>query len=406
MSHDARNFGSRPPAPRCFIRLKHPAMIAALAPMVPVADTYHSRSHPDILIATLEPEHKALLQTAEVEIIPSTQYEPLPARPEVHAPLASHPFSLTDVLAHIRADQAWAHSRGAGVHVAIVDTGICGTMPEFAGAKKSPYSWAGTGQGDPWTDQQGHGSMTGSIAAGTRASGGRYDGVAPDSPIIACKTSFDDTELYQIYDYLIQLVDTGKVGRLVVNNSYGLYQCTPPAVSRDDPFPSIVALAVSKGIVAVFAAGNNHVVVCRNDRRQCGPNTIWGVNSMDEVLSVGTVNRDNRMDQPPGTPGGYSHQDSSRGPGQLARKTTKPDCVAPTYGEVMWGCGYSAMEWWGTSGAAPQVTGLAALMLAANPTLTPKQVQNTIKSSCTGLGLPATCAGAGLIDCLAAVTAV
>jgi hypothetical protein len=41
----------------------------------------------------------------------------------------------------------------------MVGTGICGTMPEFAGAKKSPFRWAGHGQGDPWTDQKGPGSM-------------------------------------------------------------------------------------------------------------------------------------------------------------------------------------------------------------------------------------------------------
>ena len=245
--------------------------------------------------------------------------------------------------------------------------------------------------------------MTAAIAAGTTASGGRYNGVAPDSPIIACKTSFDDTELYQIYDYLIQLVDSKQVRRLVVSNSYGSYVCAPPPVTREDPFPSIVALAVAKGIVVVFAAGNNHVVVCGSDPTQCAPNTIWGANSMDEILSVGTVNRDNRMDQPPIQAGDYTHRDSSRGPGQLTQNSTKPDCVAPTYGEVMWGCGYSAMEWWGTSGAAPQVAGLAALMLAKNPSLTPAQIQTIIKNSCINIGLPPSCAGAGLIDCLTAV---
>ena len=69
----------------------------------------------------------------------------------------------------------------------------------------------------------------------------------------------------------------------------------------------------------------------------------------------------------------------------------------------MWGCGYSAMEWWGTSGAAPQVAGLAALMLAKNPSLTPAQIQTIIKNSCINIGLPPSCAGAGLIDCLTAV---
>ena len=394
-------------SPRYFIRLRHPSQMAALAPMATEASTYRSKSHADILIAQLRPQDIEKLNKAEVEVIASTRYEPLQQQRRVQTPLDSQPFSLTDVLAHTRASEAWAVSRGAGVNIAMVDTGICGTMPEFAGAKKSQFRWPvpSTGQADPWTDQVGHGSMTGAIAAGTTASGGRYNGVAPDSPIIACKSSFDDTELYQIYDYLIQLVDSQKIGRLVVNNSYGSYVCAAPSVARGDPFPSIVSLAVSKGIVVVFAAGNNHVVVCGNDPTQCSPNTIWGTNSMDEVLSIGTVNRDNRMDQPPAKVGEYTHRDSSRGPGQLAQSFTKPDCVAPTYGEVMWGCGYSPMEWWGTSGAAPQVAGLAALMLAKNPALTPAQIQTIIRQTCVNIGLPPSCAGAGLIDCLAAVTA-
>jgi serine protease AprX len=376
-----------------------------LAPVAPMANAFQSRIQAEIRIARLSPDHIGQLRNADVEVIPARRYQPLKVAPAVQRALASHPKSLTDVLSHIKADRAWAISRGAGVHVAIVDTGVCGTMPEFNGAKQSPFRWP-TPPNNPWTDTHGHGSMTACISAASAAGpGARYNGVAPDSPIIACKTNFDDTELYQIYEYLIQLVDTGKVGRVVVNNSYGDYVCDPPPVRRDDPFPTIVALAVTKGIVPVFAAGNNHVVVCKHDRTKCSPNSIWGVNSMDEVLTVGTVDENNRMDQPPGTPGDYSHQDSSRGPGQLAETTSKPDFVAPTYGNVMWGCGYRAMEWWGTSGAAPQVTGLAALMLSKNPALTPDQIRSRIIHTCVDIHLPATCAGSGLIDCLAAVSA-
>jgi len=150
----------------------------------------------------------------------------------------------------------------------------------------------------------------------------------------------------------------------------------------------------------VFAAGNNHWYLqdCKNDPEACTPNTIWGVNSHDMVISVGTVN-ENDSNQDPSTP----HPNSSRGPGQWAHSGTKPDCVAPTYGEVVWGCGYKNKEWWGTSGACPQVAGLAALLLSANPALSPKQVCDIIRRTCRRLSAPATCVGAGLIDCAAAV---
>jgi subtilisin family serine protease len=152
----------------------------------------------------------------------------------------------------------------------------------------------------------------------------------------------------------------------------------------------------------VFAAGNNdYDEQCNHDPSACGPNSIWAVNSSDRVLSVGTV-AENGSNQAPGS----KHANSSRGPGQWANAFPKPDCVAPTYGQVVWGCGYRDLVWWGTSGACPQVAGLAALMLAIDPALTPQQVGDIIRSSCRSLPASTTCIGHGLIDCAAAVAMV
>jgi serine protease AprX len=392
--------------PRYFVRTPSPRLMGALAPTFKAVHApYFSRTENEVLIAELPDSEVSRLLAEGAEVIPGRQYEPFSSAPAdlIYQPLEIHPKNLTDVLRHIRADQAWPQSRGGGVHIAIIDTGVCGTMAEFPAGKRSPHSWVAPGLGSAWTDLKGHGSMTACVAAARMEPGGRYDGVAPDATLIACKTTFDDTELYQIYDHLIQLVEAGKIGRLVVNNSYGAYQCGPPNISLTDPFPRIVQQAIGRGIVVIFAAGNNHVAVCGKDGTECSPNTIWGVNSIDDVISIGTVDENNRMDQPPASAGGYSHQDSSRGPGQFAQRTVKPDCVAPTYGEVMWGCGYSRMQWWGTSGASPQVAGLAALMLAKNGKLSPRQIQDIITQTCFGLPLARECVGSGLIDCQAAV---
>ncbi|WP_255607759.1 S8 family serine peptidase [Ancylobacter sp. Lp-2] len=115
-------------------------------------------------------------------------------------------------------------------------------------------------------------------------------------------------------------------------------------------------------------------------------------------MSVGTVNRElSNCDR--STP----HCNSSRGPGEWAALHPKPDCVAPTYGEVSWGASYRRGRWWGTSGACPQVAGLAALILSLAPAATPAQVADIIRKTCSLLEEGPHCVGRGLIDCEAAV---
>jgi subtilisin family serine protease len=96
--------------------------------------------------------------------------------------------SLDDVLDLIHAREAWERTRGEGAVIAIVDTGVNGQRPEFPAAKRLGQ-WAPQGR-EPWEDSNGHGTMCACIATGTRASGGEFDGVAPDAGLIACRTSF------------------------------------------------------------------------------------------------------------------------------------------------------------------------------------------------------------------------
>jgi serine protease AprX len=259
------NAGVRPieikPTPgsirRCFLRAASDQRRAALVPMLRLPESvYFSKSEPNLLIANVMPDEESdLFRNEGVRVIPTHKYEPLEMAgfDQVYQPLEHHEKSLNDVLTHIRARLAWKRSTGRGVHIAIVDTGVCGGMAEFPAWKRSPHKWSY--HGSPWTDLKGHGSMTACIAAATSNSGGRFDGVAPGATLISCKTSFEDTELYEIYDYLIGLVEKHEIGKLVINNSFGSYLCSPPAIASDDPFQGIVRLAVTRGITVVFAAG-------------------------------------------------------------------------------------------------------------------------------------------------------
>jgi subtilisin family serine protease len=305
-----------------------------------------------------------------------------------------------DVMDHNQASKVWSRIQGEGVTIAIVDTGVDGAMAEFI--RRSPHSYAPSFS-TPWEDAVGHGTMCAAIACGTAERGGRYNGVAPAATLLSARSTLRSTDLYLIYQHLLREYRKGSfTGGLVVSNSYALYTCQAPDFPEGHPYLDLIRLCVQAGMAFVFAAGNNHGSgLCGFPAEDDGPNTIWTVNSIDEVITVGTVdwNESNRA------PGG-EHSNSSRGPGQWSRRADKPDVVAPTYGEVAWGGGYRSMEWWGTSGACPQVAGLAALLLAVDRTLTPELLRTTLRRTARVLEAPASCVGAGILDCEAAIASL
>lgn len=312
--------------------------------------------------------------------------------------------SLTDVLAKISAPAAWNITKGAGVTVVIVDSGINGDAPDFGKERRSEISLAPSFSDGAWRDALGHGSMVASIAAASASNGGEYNGVAPEANILSARTTYQSSDLFTIYENILDAITTSKVsGPVVVNNSYQLSRCKPQSqMPSDHPYADLIRKMVASGIPMVFAAGNNHAdMMCGNDPASCAPNTIWAVNSLDEVITVGAVNWED-------TNQSGAHGNSSRGPGEWSVVSGKPDVVAPCYGRVRWGGEYRCMEWWGTSGAAPLVTGLAALLLAygskKGKALSPKEVAGLIRRGCRPIPNAApSCVGAGRIDCYASL---
>ncbi|MBX9787951.1 MAG: S8/S53 family peptidase [Pirellulales bacterium] len=300
--------------------------------------------------------------------------------------------SLDDVLTSIHAREAWQLSRGAGVAIAIVDSGIDGRRREFPRHRRlTQIAFNGL---DPWQDDRGHGTMCACIAAATRYGAiGEFEGVAPEAQLISCRTTYLSSEIVTIYDFLRAEKQRLNLP-IVANNSWGPYSGTPPVADPD--IEDALGDAVDAGIVLVFSAGNNHELIAV--RHACSPNSIWRFKSRANLMSVATCALDGRM-----------WEYSSRGPGEWSGQAgcnDKPDVIAPTpaYGRVLHGNHAKVLvNGWGTSGAAPQVSGLAGLVLSRWPGLDQAGVFHKIRSTAHDLGLPATCQGAGLIDCEAAV---
>jgi len=301
--------------------------------------------------------------------------------------------SLEDVLDLVKAREAWTYSRGKGVTVAIVDTGVDGSHKEFPKWKRAGH-WVKPGDQE-WTDWQGHGTMCACISAATSDDGGRYDGIAPDAKIIACKTRFFDSELASIYDMLTERAKEGE--RIVASNSFGRKTGTPPPVPSASDFIPALDDAVAAGVAVVFSAGNNHQRAGGHPSA-CDPNSVWLHKSRADLMSVATCDLDQDM---------WFY--SSRGPGQHfghPGTNEKPDVTAPTpkNGRILYGPGERVLKvGWGTSGACPQAAGLAALLLSLDPGLSAAAVYDTIRETAVDIGKGRTCQGAGLIDCEAAV---
>lgn len=381
---------------------------AAESPFLNVAVVNHRRSFISVSPAVMlgvdtlpDPQHHLAFLEKEygAEVFIDTQYKPGVAPAEFQLPVepeAPGSPSLDDVLESINAHEAWELSRGAGAVIAIIDSGIAGSRLEFPQAKRRGQ-WSPIGQ-DAWTDHHGHGTMCACIASATRAEGGEFDGVAPEASLLACRTTFVDSELATIYDFLGDFADENQLP-VIASNSWGLRTGDPPPDNPGDDFPAALDDALARGVWAVFSGGNYHAQASGTPDA-CEPTSIWQHKCREDVLTVANSKPDGTM-----------WPTSSRGPGQhfgTAGMAFKPDINAPTppNGRVLWGDQVASLpDGWGTSGACPQVSGLIALAISKGAT-DREEIFGAITTSAVPLGHDPACEGRGRIDCRAALDAL
>ncbi|MFL6239263.1 MAG: S8 family peptidase [Actinomycetes bacterium] len=283
------------------------------------------------------------------------------------------------------ADQAWSRGDyGAGVGVAVVDTGVS-DVDDLAGRVIHGPDLSGDGTS---VDAYGHGTvMAGLIAGdGTDSTGPSrsYTGVAPRANIIAVKVagrnaSVDVSTMLQALHWVAAYHDQFNIR--VLNLSWGVASTQDPSV---DPIDYAVERLWNLGIVVVVAAGNAGPM----------PGTITKPGDDPLALTVGALDDHGN----PSLADDSLPLWSSRGP--TARGLTKPDVVAPgrklvatrsfgsyieqTFPKARIGSSYIRGS--GTSEATAVVSGLAALLIAQRSSLTPDQVKYLLKSTAVPVG--------------------
>lgn len=237
-----------------------------------------------------------------------------------------------------------AKRRGAGVRIAILDTGVDPTHPDLSGRVVSQQNFTDSAE---LTDQHGHGTHVAGIAAG---SGVVYRGMAPQALVVSAKVLGDDNTGFS--SWVIAGVDWALTQQAaVVNLSLGSLPSSPAPTALDEACNA----AVAAGAVVIAAAGND------------GPSggTINSPAVAAKVIAVGASTNSNIL-----------AAFSSRGPTLDGR--TKPEVVAPGVGVVAPAVGGGYVTRSGTSMAAPLVSGLCACVLGARPSLTPAEFRQIL----------------------------
>jgi subtilisin family serine protease len=280
---------------------------------------------------------------------------------------------------------------GAGVGVAIIDSGVTAWHDDLAGeagAMRVDRFVDFVGGTATASDDYGHGTHVAGIIAGNGFdSGGARTGIAPGAHLIVLK-ALDATgrghisDVIAALDYAVAQRQALNIRVINLSVAAGVYESY-----NSDPLTVAAQNAVRAGIVVVAAAGN--VGRSLDGHTQYGgitapANAPW-------VLTVGASSHMGTVDRSDDTVATFS----SRGP-TAVDALAKPDIVAPGVGIESLAAPGSALytsaaayllsgtvptsylpylSLSGTSAAAPVVTGTIALMLQANPALTPNAVK-------------------------------
>ncbi len=318
---------------------------------------------------------------------------------------------------HTRADLGYT---GEGVGIAVLDSGIDGLHPDLVYPTKTVQNVKVLGNQHvfdeltlavedlPNTDTTtGHGTHVAAIAAGDgAASDGLYAGVAPGAHLVGVGSA-DGVEMLTAlagYDWILGNHEI--YGIRVINNSWADGTVT---YDPDHPLNRASKAAHDAGLVVVFAAGNDGQSSGNVYNRYAFPDWVIGVGGVTKLGGLGDYSSRGDATEHPDVmaPGSFIASaraitgvvtDANSSPFDLT-DPMQPRMIAPEHA-----LHYTAAI--GTSMSAPHVAGVAALMLEANPALTPGQVRQILVQTASAIpGCPVIDCGAGLVNAVAAVHA-
>ena len=316
---------------------------------------------------------------------------------------------------------------GAGIGVAVIDSGITAwhddidvrrpggaTVAHFKDFTQDVHQrvWAS----ETPSDEYGHGTHVAGIIAGSGYdSDGRRMGIAPDAQLIVLKVLDAQghghiSDVIAAIDYAIAVKDRFNIRVINLSVASGVFESY-----RTDPLAQAAHRAVNAGIVVVASAGN----LGQNDEGESQRGGITSPGNAPWVLTVGAASHQGTAVRSDDTVADFSSQgptwiDFAAKPDILAYGVGIESLAAPnstlasTYSAYLLdgtrrtgSKPYLSLS--GTSMAAPVVAGTIALMLEANPRLTPNGVKALLEYTAEANRATPLTEGAGLLNAHGAV---
>jgi subtilisin family serine protease len=279
----------------------------------------------------------------------------------------------------------------SAVTIAVVDTGADLAAPDVA--SKRPVAFGQRGSNTDVRDNVGHGTFVAALAAGSVTNGEGIAGFGGDARLMIVKAGAGDGSLTDA-DEAAAVAYAVDHGARIINLSFGGTSTTATEKSAMD-------YAAAHGVLVVAAAGNEHLVgnPIFYPAALLQPPGSKGIGGTGLAVAASTDSGERAHFSNTGTyvslaaPGeGVFSAVSSTAPLSVYPRVPLPGSAHGLYG-------YGS----GTSFAAPEVAGAAALVMAANPLLGATDVARVLKESASAAGAWTPELGFGVIDVAAAV---
>jgi thermitase len=267
-------------------------------------------------------------------------------------------------LPKIGAPSAWDTSQGAGVTIAVLDTGVDGMHPDLSA--RMVAGWNFYNNNSDTSDVHGHGTAVAGAAVASLNNGTGVASVAGQGRIMPIRIS--DPSAYAMWSTIAQAITwAADKGARVANISF-------VGLAASSSIKAAAQYMKDRGGLVLVAAGNNATQESFSPTTAMIP--VSATDPNDVLTSFSS----------------WGSFVALSAPGIDIWTTTR-------------GGGYQ--PWWGTSLATPVAAGTAALVMAANKSLSGAQVENILFSTATDLGSPGRDSqfGYGRVNASAAVKA-